>query len=530
MNETRLRRIALFVACALIGFACIQDDGSRWHPLQRLELITVDQEREIGMDFDRGIHDALEIITDPEVMGFLNDLGERMVGGIGPQPFIYRFRIVKARQLNAFAVPGGYIYFHTETFLSAGSLDEFAGVMGHEIAHVRARHYAHRLQKQRLQTMLTQLPMIAAAIAAEEPGLLTTGMALNVALQLRFSREDEAEADQLGAIYTTRAGYDSGASAKFFGRILDTRPAYGQKVPPYLFTHPDVELRIRDVEARARTLKRVDYKGPDLRERFHEMQRRLATIVATGRLEMPGEGTKTAHSANDAAVASAETLIEAGHLEEALVELTAAAIADPKDPRVSFRIGKVLSKQGRLEGSIKAFRRTIELDSSRALVFYELGMAYKARGDRQRAVYYLEQALQRAPESSTLRHRTSWEVAKLSSGVIAEAGFADGSSSTDADTPAGFSMDSYHIQDKAMVWWGRVSPPVISRSDEIVIRWRNPAGEIVRESAGETRGRVYLISKLDFADPHTQPTPGAWTVEIIFEDEIAARSNIHVRR
>ena len=82
--------------------------------------------------------------------------------------------------LNAFAVPGGYIYFHSGTILAASNINELAGVMGHEIAHVRARHYAHRKQDRELPSLLTNLASIAAGIAAREPGLIITGQALNV--------------------------------------------------------------------------------------------------------------------------------------------------------------------------------------------------------------------------------------------------------------------------------------------------------------------------------------------------------------
>jgi predicted Zn-dependent protease len=125
------------------AFGCIQDDGSRFNPIEFVSpRMDEDDERRIGMEFDRELHKQVNIIHDPVVAGFLNDLGQSIAETIEPQPFIYRFRVVEAPSLNAFAVPGGYVYFHSGTLLAAGSVDELAGVMGHEIAHVKARHVA----------------------------------------------------------------------------------------------------------------------------------------------------------------------------------------------------------------------------------------------------------------------------------------------------------------------------------------------------------------------------------------------------
>jgi hypothetical protein len=132
------------------AFGCIQDDGSRFNPIEFVSpRMDEDDERRIGMEFDRELHKQVNIIHDPVVAGFLNDLGQSIAETIEPQPFIYRFRVVEAPSLNAFAVPGGYVYFHSGTLLAAGSVDELAGVMGHEIAHVKARHVARMCRSNR---------------------------------------------------------------------------------------------------------------------------------------------------------------------------------------------------------------------------------------------------------------------------------------------------------------------------------------------------------------------------------------------
>ncbi len=518
---------AALVALAIAAGACIQDDGKRWHPLRRLELVSTDDERELGMEFDSEIAKHARVFSDPYITAFISDLGQRVLQGVDPQTYIYRFRVVQADSLNAFAVPGGYIYFHSGTILQAGSIDELAGVMGHEIAHVTARHYAHRVQEKQIRSLLTTIPLIAASVAADQPGVMMTGMALNVAVDLQFSREDEAESDRLGAIYVTRAGFDAGASAFFFERILEESKKYPNDIPPYLFSHPAVEERIAEVRQRAESLTPVFNRSRDLDDRFERVQARLAYLIAQDRLELPGPGTLADHSANDAAVAQALERSRHGDTSAALAALADLASGDPNDPQIPFEIGNLLSDQGRLAGAISAYRRSAELDSSHALVFYRLGLAYKRSGDKQRAVYALEQAVQRSGPKSAVRNQSRWEIVKLTFGVVSESGFADGNLASESETPAGKTVRFYDPATTRLAWWGRVSPPLLGDVEKIQLRWRSPSGEIGFSGRPESVARVYLRSMLDL-DQVAGPHPGKWRVEVLLEDEVVHRDEVSV--
>ena len=131
-GRTPLAPRLLFCLVALAS--CVQDDGTRFNPIRQLTEISDDDERQLGMDFDRELQKHVRVIQDPVVAGYLNDLGQKIVRQIEPQPFIYRFRVIDDPSLNAFAVPGGYVYFHSGTLLAAGSEAELAGVMGRDRA------------------------------------------------------------------------------------------------------------------------------------------------------------------------------------------------------------------------------------------------------------------------------------------------------------------------------------------------------------------------------------------------------------
>ena len=519
------RRLALVCAALLWLPGCVQDDGDRWTPLEYFSEVDLDEERALGMDFDRQLQQVVPVIHDPVVAGFLNDLGQSIVRGIEPQPFLYRFRVIDDRSLNAFAVPGGYIYFHSATILEAGSLDELAGVMGHEIAHVKGRHFARMQKQSQLPDLLANLAGIAVAVAARDAAPLITAQAANVALKLRFSREFEAEADDRGAVFMTRAGFEPRGLERFFERILAEHERNPTSVPPYLFSHPEVEDRIEAVRDAGASLRPLREPDPGLEQGFRDARERLGLLVHSNRTALPVAKTSDP-GANDAALAEAARLAE-DRPDEALALLTRTALRDDADPRVHYQIGELLFEQGRYHGAARAYARTAALDPGRARVHYRLGLAHKALGDHPRAVYHLEQAIHRAGERSRIREQAEWEVVKLTFGVVSEGGFADGRRGRGADTPAGASRASFRLDDPALAWWGRVSPRFVPHRSRIRVRWVDPRGAVRQDAAPEEVSRVYLVSVLAL-EAEDARVAGDWTVETLLDDDVVDRRRVHV--
>ncbi len=104
--------------------------------------MTEDNEARISREFRREAKNHLELVRNPEVNRYIDQVARRILSVMGPQPFEYRFFVIKDSQLNAFAVPGGSIYVHTGLIERVSSTDELAGVLGHEIIHVKSRHIA----------------------------------------------------------------------------------------------------------------------------------------------------------------------------------------------------------------------------------------------------------------------------------------------------------------------------------------------------------------------------------------------------
>jgi predicted Zn-dependent protease len=521
------RGLALAAAAAAGLAACIQNDGTRFNLLKAVvPSVSEDDEREIGMEFDRQLQEVVSVIHDPVVTDFINELGQALVTQIEPQPFIYRFRIIEDPALNAFAVPGGYIYFHSGTILAVSSVGELAGVMGHEIAHVKQHHYARMRKQSQIPDLLVGIAGMAAAIAAEEPGLLIASQAANVAMKLRYSREYEAEADQFGSVFMVRAGYDPEGSTRFFERILEEQKRYPNDIPPYLYSHPEVEDRIAAIEIAAESLRPTQEPEPDLEEALLVVQARLAKLVDTNRSSLPRFTPPVDRVATDPALEEALALAETGDRDEALVWLGQAQARNPGDPRIPFHVGELLFDAGRYEEAAVAYRRTIRLDASRGKVFFKLGLAYKEMGERHRAVYALEQAAMRAGEASTLQKRADWEVFKLTFTIVPEAGFADGSKDEHRDTPVGFAREEFREGDRRIAWWARVNPRFQSYVDEFALRWTAPDGRVVQEASVDEYSRLVVGSILALEDG---ASAGEWTAELLLGEELVDRRKVAVR-
>lgn len=174
---------------------------------------------------------------DAKLQAFIDRKGQQMAR-ISHRPNLdFQFKIVDSPVVNAFAVPGGYVYFTRGIMAHFNNEAEFAGVLGHEIGHVTARHSA----KQMRNATLAQIGVLAGAIAFPQQfgqfgDLAQQGLGL---LLLKNGRDAERQSDKLGVMYSSMVGYDAREMAGFFKTIDRIREDSGQQIPTFLSTHPD---------------------------------------------------------------------------------------------------------------------------------------------------------------------------------------------------------------------------------------------------------------------------------------------------
>ena len=518
------RPLALIVGVAA-ALGCAHDDHRDVSAFQRLVEVTPAQERAMGAKLDLAVRENLKLIDDPLVLATVNEIGQSLVRQVEPQPFVYRFRVVVDPTLNAFAGPAGYIYFHTGLILAAGSLDELAGVMAHEIAHAKRSHVARSIEKATVPDLLAKLLGIGVAVATDEPGALIAAQGVSQSLQLAYSREFEAEADEVGEAFLVRAGYDPMGMANFFERLAAERqPELGFEVPPYLQSHPRVESRLDAAVQRARTTTVSGTLDPHLRTAFSELQVRLSQVLDSGRTTLPSSHPAPDPRVSGAALAAAERQAGAGDLEAAIATLDAGELAEPNDPRLPFRRGEWLSELGRRPEAIAAWRRALVLDPEVALTYFQIGRAYKELGDRVNAVFYLEQAERRFEPGKRGQLRSERMIQLLTLPMFAEAGFSDGQG-TGADTPVGRAREEFPVGTPRIHWWGRLEPEWIERRREIELIWAQPDGSVVQQEAAKGIRGSYVTSSLSLG---ADAKAGIWQVTARLYDEDVGRFTFRV--
>lgn len=216
-------------------------------PLAGCATVSQQQEVDIGREYSAQIAQQLPLISDPEIVRYINILGDSIAGITARGDLDWHFHVVNSDEVNAFAVPGGYIYVNRGLIARAATMSELAGVLGHEIGHVVRRHSIKQMEKAQGTNVGITLACVLTGVCSA-PG---AGDAINLganALFARFSRSDELEADAEGFHYVLRAGIDPNGIVKMFQTLMRERQARPAGVAAWFATHPLEEDRIADVQ------------------------------------------------------------------------------------------------------------------------------------------------------------------------------------------------------------------------------------------------------------------------------------------
>ena len=213
------------------------------------------EEHHIADNILRDVMSSNEVVNDPDIVDYVQNLGQRLVESSSGRFDTFNFFVVNDKSINAFAMPGAIIGVHTGLIIAANTEDEVAGVLSHEIGHVVQHHLARMLAQQKRDSLLNLAGMGLALLAARaNPELsqaaFTTSAAAGIQRQLDYSREHEREADRIGLQILDSAGYDTHAMPSFF-EILQKGSRFSEgSAPSFLRTHPLTSERIADVKNR----------------------------------------------------------------------------------------------------------------------------------------------------------------------------------------------------------------------------------------------------------------------------------------
>lgn len=330
---------------------------------------TISDEIEAGRKFDAYVRSSMPLVEDTEIAGYVESVVRRLVNNIPPQPFRFTSTVIQNGSMNAFAIPGGYVYVFTGLILNLQTEDQMAAVLAHELAHVTEHHVAKRMAEMQLASIGAIAGTLAGAflgIAGGGSNMANLGGALVMGSQagaaaayLQYTQENEREADHQGLNYLAAAGYNPMAMAETFD-IMQKQRWYisNDKIPSYLSTHPALPDRVAYIKGRV--------------------------------ARMPQDFLK--RKADNTAFLRVQTLVRA-KLQATDVALAWYTNKGELNPLETMGLGIVQTRLNRIGDAERSFQKALAALPNDSLVLREAGIYYFKQGNFQKSQPLLQKAL-----------------------------------------------------------------------------------------------------------------------------------------
>ena len=419
-----LRKIISILAIAAVAGAAVSPMPVR--------SITIKEEEDLSRQMMVAIYKYYNVIDDPMIVNYVNDIGNRILATLPQQPFRYQFHVINDDVYNAFATPAGHIFVYTGLIDAMVEEEELAGILGHEIAHVYCRHISQQIERQKKMGWASLAGLAAGVLlgvggAAEAAQAVTVGsQAATQSAELAYGREDEMQADQFGVKFITGAGYSAEGLLKILKKIRSKTWFGTDQIPTYLKTHPAVEDRIAFIsswiESYNATHKPIPLVKPDNFNRIHtRVETRYgdeAVVLSRLRDEVkqnPGDALahyryglilarsgKRADAINEMRAALTKRAFDPyilkdlgwiyfldGQFPQALKTLQGACGMLRKDPECRFYLGRTQLEMGDLPAATDNFRQLTQQYAKYNPAFYYLGQSLGQQQQLGEAHYYL---------------------------------------------------------------------------------------------------------------------------------------------
>ncbi|MBW1957773.1 MAG: M48 family metalloprotease [Deltaproteobacteria bacterium] len=391
--------------------------------------ITIQEEEEMSREVMKVIMKHYELINDPLIVNYINQMGQKIVSALPPQPFNYHFYVIKNDEYNAFATPAGHVFINSGLLEAMENEEELAGILSHEIAHVVCRHISQKIERAEKIGIAT-LAGVAAGILLGVGGSMAAANALTIgstaagqSLELSYSREDEFQADQIGLVCLTKAGYHGEGLLSMLKKLWSRRWFGPAQIPTYLSTHPATEERMANIDTWLEQNKKTEAQIDNYN--FSKVHVRLVAVYGDESFALRkfeeevknhpedplahyGYGLILARTgARKNAIGHLKTALKKnaldpymlkdlgqiyfldGQYREALNVLKSAARVSSNDPEIFFYLGRTQMEFGRLHEAAVTFEKLIAKKYNNPQVFYSLGETYYKKGRLDDYHYYL---------------------------------------------------------------------------------------------------------------------------------------------
>ena len=372
MRQIQLKIQKVMAICMLLSFTLTQISYG----------ITPAEEEKLAKKFMKTVDRQVKLVKDPVIQAYVEKVGKRIVGVLPPQSFSYHFYVVEEPVYNAFAGPAGHIFINSGLFADMESYEELAAILGHEITHVDCRHISDKMEKSKK----IGIASIAGLVAAIGLGVAGAGVAANAALagtlaasqqlMLAYSREDEMQADQVGLIYLTDAGYNADGLLDALKRIR-SRQWFGKDiVPTYMMTHPALEDRIAYVDGWVEShQERKKKENPSDRTAFLTAQNRLIALYLDPETAIKRLKDRMSQNPNlfSNPYGYGLVMMRTGDLSSAEIHMKKALGIRPLDPDLLADLGQVYFLQGRYEDAGKVLSGALGMNAENQNALFYMG-------------------------------------------------------------------------------------------------------------------------------------------------------------
>ena len=395
LSGKRMKGVCAVVAMCLCAAMTIPD--------RNVWALTMSEEVEIGKKTLEEIRKHMQLVEDGEVISYVQSIGRRIAAQTGVTPYQFQFFILDESVPNAFAVPGGYVFIYRGLIEILSSEGELAGVLSHELAHIQARHMHRKIQENRILTATAIAGMLAGIFLGAKSGAgpaLSMGSAAGVSTAaLKYSRDYEMEADQIGFKYLISAGYKPSEMAGAMEEINKTQWLTNSKIPSYMLTHPALSERVEYLRDMAKSENKSRTKHPLIKDLgdFPIMKAALTAEYADPKYVETRFEAGIAKGDVASVYGLGRLYLRQGKTAEALAKLQEAARLKPDSPFVLSSLGAAYFQANRLPEAQRVLQSALTLDPSSLSAHYRLGLVLEDLGQKEEALQHFQEIAEFAP-------------------------------------------------------------------------------------------------------------------------------------